>query len=94
VNVLDKNIRILHPHNPSALELIIFEVKVQFTATLGLALVVPIDRLTSLRGEGDGNNGAFRQGFRFEAINDVGNFGLHLLAVSIFWFHISKSVAL
>jgi hypothetical protein len=90
MDVLDKNVRILHPHNASALEFTVLQVKMQFTTALGLTLVLPIDTFTSLGGEGNRNNGALRQRLRLETINDVGDLCLHLLCYIVLCFSIME----
>ncbi len=81
MNVLDENIGILHPHNASALEFAIFQIKMQLTATLGLALIRPVDRGAAFSGEGDGDDPTFAQGFGFEAVNDIDNLFWHLYVI-------------
>lgn len=48
VNVLGVDGCILHAQDTSALELAIFNVKVELTAALGLALVVPVHSVAAL----------------------------------------------
>lgn len=81
VYILDKNVGILHANNAGALELAVLQVKVQLAATLGLALIGPIDRLTSFCAKRNGNNGTFAKRFRLETFNDIVNLGLHLMCM-------------
>ena len=78
VNVFDKNVCILHSHNARALELAIFQIKVEFPTTLGLSLIPPVDRLASFRVEWNGNDGTLAEWLCLETVNDVGNLGRHL----------------
>lgn len=81
MNVLDENVCVLHPNNSRALELPVLEVKVQLSAALILSLVGPIDHFAPLAIERNWDHGPFRERFRPEAVDHVGNLLLHALAV-------------
>lgn len=73
VNILNKDVRILHSNNASALEFTILQVEMQLSATLGLPLIRPINSLTAFRIKGNGDNGPLREGLRLETINHISN---------------------
>ena len=78
MDVLDKNVGILHSYDSRALEFVVFEIEMKFTAALALSLIFPIDSPTSLSSKGNGNHCSFAKWFRLEAVNDIGNLVWHL----------------
>lgn len=83
VNILDKNVCILHSDNAGTLELAILKIEMQFSTTLVLSLVLPIDSLASFRREWNRNNGSLAKWFRLETVNHIGNLMLHLYSSMI-----------
>ena len=78
VNILDKNAGILHSYNTSTLELVVFQIEMELSTTLGLSLICPVNRGTTLRGKGNGNDCSFTKWFCFQTVNNVLNLVLHL----------------
>lgn len=81
MNILHKDIGILHSDQTCALEFAVLDVKVQLTATLILSLIFPINRGTTNRRVGDGDDGTLTERFRLETIDDVSNLFGHTIAV-------------
>lgn len=81
VNVLDEYIGVLHPDYPCALELSIFQIEVEFTATFILPLVCPVDGLASLAIERNRNDGSLGERLGFQAVNDICNLLSHTVAI-------------
>jgi len=81
VDILDKDIGILHSNNPCALEFTLFQIKMKLTTTLVLALILPINIHASLHRKRDRNNGTLAKRLRLQTINDIGDLLFHALSI-------------
>jgi hypothetical protein len=81
VDIFGKDSGILHTQKSGAAQLFVLNIQVQLPAAFGLARIVPVNISTAFTIEGDRNDGPLRVWVGLEAVNRVGNFGRHAIAV-------------